>query len=286
MSEKKNNSFLRVFMVALIFFITVLFLANTVLDKTGDHFRVLLLGVDSKDYKVNKSVRSDTIMLVDLNSKTGEINIISIPRDTRTPIKGRKYQEKINHSFAYGGPDLALETVSDLLKVEIDSYIVVDYKAVSEYIDLIGGVDIFVPMDMKYSDPVADPPLLIDLKEGQQNLNGDKALQYLRFRKGYKNADLGRIEAQQVFLKSMIKQSVKPTTIIKIPKIINIYKKNIETNLSLVDAFKEAVLFFKYDLENMQATTLKGQSKTIDGISYYIVDEIELAELINNKIQK
>ena len=286
MSEKKNNSFLRVFMVALIFFITVLFLANTVLEKTGDHFRVLLLGVDSKDYKINKSVRTDTIMLVDLNSKTGEINIISIPRDTRTPIEGRKYQEKINHSFAYGGPDLAMETVSDLLKVEIDNYIVVDYKAVSEYIDLIGGVDLFVPMDMKYSDPVADPPLLIDLKEGQQNLNGDKSLQYLRFRKGYKNADLGRIEAQQVFLKSMIKQSVKPSTIFKIPKITSIYKDNIETNLSVASAFKEAVLFFKYDLENIQATTLKGQSKTIDGVSYYIVDEIELAELINNKIKK
>ena len=286
MSRNKNSNFFRIFIVALLFFITVLFLANTILDRTGDHFRILVLGVDSKDYKINKSVRSDTIMLVDFNSKTGEINIVSIPRDTRTAIKGRKYQEKINHSFAYGGPELTLDTVSKLLKIQIDNYVVVDYKAVREYIDLIGGVDLFVPMDMKYTDPAADPPLLIDLKEGQQNLNGDKALQYLRFRKGYKDADLGRIKAQQIFLKAMIKQSIKPSTIIKFPKIINIYKENIETNLPLLGALKEAVFFFKYDLENIEAFTIKGQPKTIEGVSYYIVDENGLVELINDKILK
>ena len=286
MSRSKNNNFVRIFLVALVLFIAVSFLANTILDSKEDHFRVLVLGVDSKDYKINKLVRSDTIMLVDLNSKTGEINIISIPRDTRTKIQGRKYQEKINHSFAYGGADLTLETVSELLKIQINNYIVVDYNAVSQYIDLIGGVDLFVPMDMKYSDPFDDPPLLIDLKEGQQNLDGDKALQYLRFRKGYKNADLGRIEAQQIFLKSMIKQSIKPSTIIKIPKIIKIYKENIETNLPLIGAFREAVLFFRYDLDDIESCTLNGESKTIDGVSYYIVDENELVELINDKILK
>lgn len=286
MSKIKKNIFFRTFIVALIFFVSLLFLVNTLLGLKGDHFRILVLGVDSKDYKINKAVRSDTIMLVDLDSKTGEINIVSIPRDTRTPIQGRKYQEKINHSFAYGGPELTLDTVSKLLKIQIDNYVVVDYKAVREYIDLIGGVDLFVPMDMKYTDPAADPPLSIDLKEGQQNLNGDKALQYLRFRKGYKDADLGRIKAQQIFLKAMIKQSIKPSTIIKFPKIINIYKENIETNLPLLGAFKEAVFFFKYDLENIEAFTIKGQPKTIEGVSYYIVDENGLVELINDKILK
>jgi LCP family protein required for cell wall assembly len=284
MSKNKNHSFFRTFIIALIFFVTILFTLNTLLVTTDDHFRILVLGIDSKDYKINKSVRSDTIMLVDLNSKTGEMNIVSIPRDTRTAIEGRKNQEKINHSFAYGGAELTLDTVSELLKVEIENYIVVDYKAVREYVDLIGGVELFVPLDMKYSDPVADPPLVIDLKEGQQNLDGDKALQYLRFRKGYANADLGRIQAQQVFLKAMIKQSVKPSTIIKIPKIVSIYKDNIETNLPIGRAFKEGLLFFKYDLDNIESTTLAGQSSSISGVSYYIVDENELVELINTKI--
>ncbi len=286
MIKVKNNKFFRIFIIAFIFFISLLFVASILLDSNGEHFRILVLGVDSKDYKINKSVRSDTIMLVDLNSKTGEINIVSIPRDTRTPIKGRKYQEKINHSFAYGGPELTLDTVSELLKIPLDNYVVVDYKAVREYIDLIGGVDLYVPMDMKYSDPVADPPLFIDLKKGQQNLDGDKALQYLRFRKGYKNADLGRIEAQQIFLKAMIKQSIKPSTIIKVPKIVNIYKENLETNLPILGALKEAVLFFKYDLEDIEVFTIKGQPKTIDGVSYYIVDENGLDEFIKHKILK
>ncbi len=283
--KKNKSSFLRVFLVSLILFIGGLFLINAILEKKEDHFRILVLGVDSKDYKLNKSVRSDTIILADFNAKTGTINLISIPRDTKTPIKGRKNEEKINHSFAYGGPQLTLETVSNLLNIEIDNYLVVDYQAVREYINLIGGVDLYVPMDMKYSDPVADPPLYIDLKEGDQNLDGDKALQFLRFRKGYKNADLGRIQAQQTFLKAMIKQSVKPSNIIKIPRLVKIYKENIETNLPLLRAFKEGLFFFKYDLDNIESITLKGQSKTIGGVSYYIIDEGELEGLVNNLLK-
>ena len=283
--KKNKSSFLRVFLVSLILFIGGLFLINAILEKKEDHFRILVLGVDSKDYKLNKSVRSDTIILADFNAKTGTINLISIPRDTKTPIKGRKNEEKINHSFAYGGPQLTLETVSNLLNIKIDNYLVVDYQAVREYINLIGGVDLYVPMDMKYSDPVADPPLYIDLKEGDQNLDGDKALQFLRFRKGYKNADLGRIQAQQTFLKAMIKQSVKPSNIIKIPRLVKIYKENIETNLPLLRAFKEGLFFFKYDLDNIESITLKGQSKTIGGVSYYIIDEGELEGLVNNLLK-
>ncbi len=283
--KKNKSSFLRVFLVSLILFIGGLFLINAILEKKEDHFRILVLGVDSKDYKLNKSVRSDTIILADFNAKTGTINLISIPRDTKTPIKGRKNEEKINHSFAYGGPQLTLETVSNLLNIEIGNYLVVDYQAVREYINLIGGVDLYVPMDMKYSDPVADPPLYIDLKEGDQNLDGDKALQFLRFRKGYKNADLGRIQAQQTFLKAMIKQSVKPSNIIKIPRLVKIYKENIETNLPLLRAFKEGLFFFKYDLDNIESITLKGQSKTIGGVSYYIIDEGELEGLVNNLLK-
>lgn len=283
--KKNKSSFLRVFLVSLILFIGGLFLINAILEKKEDHFRILVLGVDSKDYKLNKSVRSDTIILADFNAKTGTINLISIPRDTKTPIKGRKNEEKINHSFAYGGPQLTLETVSNLLNIEIDNCLVVDYQAVREYINLIGGVDLYVPMDMKYSDPVADPPLYIDLKEGDQNLDGDKALQFLRFRKGYKNADLGRIQAQQTFLKAMIKQSVKPSNIIKIPRLVKIYKENIETNLPLLRAFKEGLFFFKYDLDNIESITLKGQSKTIGGVSYYIIDEGELEGLVNNLLK-
>ncbi len=84
-----------------------------------------------------------------------------------------------------------------------------DYRIVKEYVNLIGGVEVYVPMDMKYSDPVADPPLYIDLKQGRQVLDGgDKALQFLRFRKGYADQDLGRIKAQQQFVAAAIEKKL------------------------------------------------------------------------------
>ena len=143
-----------------------------------DDITFLLLGVDSKDVSQTSGIRTDTMMLCRLDTSTGEISILSIPRDTKARIRGRKYEEKINHAHSYGGPELSVKAVKDLLGIDLEYYVKVDYNIVKEMVDIIGGVDIYVPMDMKYSDPVADPPLYIDLKKGYQTLDGDKALQF------------------------------------------------------------------------------------------------------------
>ena len=113
----------------------------------------------------------------------------------------------------------SVKAVKDLLGIDLEYYVKVDlYNIVKEMVDIIGGVDIYVPMDMKYSDPVADPPLYIDLKKGYQTLDGDKALQFLRFRKGYADQDLGRIRAQQEFMKAAIEKALRPANIVNILK--------------------------------------------------------------------
>ena len=196
----------------------------------------LLLGIDTKDISKDSKERSDTMMLFKVDKSTGGISILSIPRDTKAYIRGRKNEEKINHAHAYGGPELSIKAVKDLLGIDLDYYVRVDYKIVKEYVDLIGGVEVDVPMNMHYEDPVADPPLYIDLKEGRQVLDGDKALQFLRFRKGskgckgYKDADIGRIKAQQQFIKATMEQSLKPGNIVKLPQIISTYYKYVDTN--------------------------------------------------------
>ena len=166
-------------------------------EENNQDLTFLLLGIDTKDLSKDSKERSDTMMLCKIDRSTGGISILSIPRDTKAFIRGRKNEERINHAHAYGGPELSVKAVKDLLGIDLDYYVRVDYKIVKEYVDLIGCVEVDVPQDMHYEDPTADPPLYIDLKKGKQVLDGDKSLQFLRFRKGYKDQDIGRIRAQQ-----------------------------------------------------------------------------------------
>lgn len=246
----------------------------------SDSISFLLMGVDGENAKENENVRTDTLMVFNVDKDSGEISILSVPRDTRTPIKGRKYQEKINHAHVYGGDRLTLDTVSDLLGIDLEYYVVADYNFVKEFVDLVGGVEIDVPMDMHYEDPYAEPPLYIDLKEGLQKLDGDESLQYLRFRKGYKNADLGRIDAQQTFVKSLVKQSIKPINLLKAPQMVMAYNDYINTNIPLGTIIKYTSSFYKYDLDKMNTQTLPGEAKMVKGVSYFIHYEEKTKELV------
>lgn len=240
----------------------------------------LLLGVDSNDVTKSKGIRTDTIILCKVNKETGNISMLSIPRDTRARIRGRQYEEKINHAHSYGGPELAVKAVKDLIGIDLEYYVKVDYQIVKEFVDIIGGVEVDVPMNMKYSDPTADPPLYINLSEGLQVLDGDESLQFLRFRKGYADQDLGRIKSQQQFIKAAIKQSLNMENIGKIPKMVKSYYDNVETNIPLDLILKFASKAKNYNIQEIQMATLPGESKYISGISYYIPYEEETNILI------
>ena len=281
MKNQYTNLFMKIFVIFFAVFVVLIFAAGRIPGNDNKSISFLLMGIDSRSFAESNGVRSDTIMLFNVDRSTGEISIISIPRDTRTAIEGRKNREKINHSFAYGGPELTVNTVSKLLGIDLEYYVVADYQMVKEYVDLAGGVEFDVPMDMTYSDPYADPPLEINLKAGSQVLDGDKALQYLRYRKGYTNADLGRIEAQQSFLKSLIKETAKPGIIFKIPGIYKIYRNSINTNIPIIKMGLYGVSLFKYDLDAINSNILPGTTKNIDGISYFINSDEQTKDLIN-----
>lgn len=299
-----KKTFFKTFFVSFIIFSLVWsgFIYKTVIKATGeedddneyketfidrlvdgkDDITFLLLGVDSKDVSKSSGTRTDTMMLCKVDKSTGDISILSIPRDTKARIRGRKYEEKINHAHAYGGPDLSVKAVKDLLGVDLEYYVKVDYNIVKEFVDLIGGVEIDVPMDMKYSDPVADPPLYIDLRKGYQTLDGDKALQFLRFRKGYADQDLGRIRAQQEFIKAAAEKALTPSNIVNIPQMIKSYYDNVDTNIPLDVIMKFAMKAKTFSTETMQAATLPGDTKYISGVSYFIPDEEETGKLVKS----
>lgn len=253
---------------------------DRIMEDDNDELVFLALGIDTRNISESSKERSDTMMLCKVDKSTGGISILSIPRDTRVMIRGRNTEEKINHAHAYGGPELAVKTVRDLIGIELDYYVRVDYKIVEEFVDLIGGVEVEVPFDMVYSDLADDPPLHINLKEGRQVLNGDKAIQFLRFRKGYADQDLGRIRAQQQFISAAMDQTLKPGNITKIPQMIKTYYKNVDTNIPFDVITKFAMKAKSFNTDNIDMATLPGEPQDIGGVSYYILEDEESEKLV------
>lgn len=253
------------------------------IDQAGEDLQFLMLGVDSLDAKKADNARSDTIMVVNLDGETGKVNIISIPRDTYTKIKGYK-KTKINHSFKYGGSELTLDTVNKLLGTDIKYYVTVDYRFVEDVVNKIGGVEVDVPIDMKYQDPTADPPLTIDIKAGRQNLKGYDAIGFLRFRKGYKDADLGRVKAQQQFMSAILSKMKEPKTLVKAPLLLSSYVSYTENNIPVKKLIKIAAKMRHVTSEDIVTNTLPGAPKYMGGVSYFIPNEnkIKVMLLENN----
>ena len=222
-------------------------------------------------------------MVVNLDGKTGKVNIISIPRDTYTKIKGYK-KTKINHSFKYGGSELTLDTVNKLLGTDIKYYVTVDYRFVEDVVNKIGGVEVDVPIDMKYQDPTADPPLTIDIKAGRQNLKGYDAIGFLRFRKGYKDADLGRVKAQQQFMSAILSKMKEPKTLVKAPLLLSSYVSYTENNIPVKKLIKIATKMRHVTSEDIVTNTLPGTPKYMGGVSYFIPNDnkIQVMLLENN----
>lgn len=247
-------------------------------QKMKNEMLFLMMGVDSKDIKKSKGTRTDTLMLMKANFDTGEIGILSLPRDTRVLVKGK--EDKLNHAHAYGGPDLTMKTVRDFTGLDVDYYVKVDYKAVKGIVDAIGGVEIDVPMRMSYNDPTADPPLNINLKKGLQILDGNDAHDFLRYRSGYPDGDLGRINVQQYFVKELIKQTLKPKNIFKLPKLVETYYDYVETNIPMSGILKGVVAANKMDVDNIDTNTIPGENKRIGGLDYLIYNREETDMII------
>lgn len=246
--------------------------------KVKNEILFLMMGVDAKDVKKSKGTRTDTLMLIKANFDTGEMSLLSLPRDTRVLVKGK--EDKLNHAHAYGGSDLTMRTVRDFTGLDVDYYVKMDYRAVKGIVDAIGGVEIDVPINMRYRDPISDPPLNINIKKGLQVLDGDSAHDFLRFRSGYPEGDLGRINAQQYFMKELMKQTLRPKNILKLPKLIETYYDYVETNIPINVMLKGGLSANKMDVENLNTNTIPGESKRIGGLDYLIYNRVETTVII------
>ncbi len=243
---------------------------------------ILLMGTDKVEGGRSGdsfSGLSDTMLLLRFAPETSQVSVLSIPRDTRAQIPDHGIN-KVNSANILGGPALAAKTVSNLLEdVPIDRYVRVNLDGVEQLIDALGGVTIHVPNDMKYTDQTQG--LYIDLKEGKQHLNGDQALQFLRFR--YDSyGDIGRVQRQQMMMRALVDQALQPSIVVKIPKILSVIQSNLDTNLSVEELVALVGFSTQIDREQVQLLMLPGDFNGTgrDEVSYWLPNRSKTREMM------
>ncbi len=246
----------------------------------GDAKRVnvLLIGINDG--------MSDTLMLGSYDLKRQHVTVISIPRDTyyERSDADSAAERKINSIYSVHKASGTATAISDVLQgMPINYYVVVDYKVVEKVVDAMGGVPMNITFHMHYNDPYDTPPLKIDIPEGYQILDGETAVEFLRFRKGsdgyagYPQGDLGRIKAQQEFVKSAFRQALG----FSLPKVVKTVLTNVDSDLSLGMAAKLAAAATKLDGESIETVMIPGEAGTKDGLSYFFADEEAVGDMLD-----
>lgn len=244
----------------------------------GKRINILIMGIDDGDNEYpGAPKRSDTVLVASVNSEDSSVNILSIPRDTRTLIPGQKGYDKINHAYAYGGTELSIRTVESFLNLPIHYYVAVDWQAFTQVIELLGGVDIYVENAMDYEDPYAN--LAIHLQKGYQHLDGQKAGQYVRFRSD-ELGDIGRVQRQQRFLKALSEQVLQFETLTKVPSLINTIDQYVKTDMKTMQFLKLVNHLKGFRTGSLKTEMLPGRFATIDGVSYWVAEPEQVAQTV------
>jgi len=208
-----------------------------------ERVNILLMGGDARGLRKGEVPRSDSIMVASIDPVTKKAHLFSVLRDTYVEIPDHG-KDRINAALAIGGPNLAMKTVGNLLGLDIQYYVYVDFQGFIKLIDAIGGIDFYVEKDMHYTDAADDHKYDIDLKKGQQHLDGEHALMYVRFRHDAMS-DYTRTERQRNFLKAVADKMQTGWNLIRLPEVLSSFTPYVETNMSPTDMLKLASLGYK-----------------------------------------
>ena len=244
----------------------------------------LVLGV-STDLE---SELTDTIMICGYNPKTNQAMMLSVPRDTFVgKNKNRaKGSDKINSLYTKG-TNKTVEAVEKLTGIDIDFYAVVNNQLVIDVVDVIGGVNFEVPIDMDYDDPTQD--LHIHLKQGMQKIDGEEAEQLLRFRHNndgtsypyeYGDNDYGRMRTQREFIKATLSQTIQVKNILKFKPLLDTVMNNLETDMLIEEILPYMPYTLDIDFNNIRMEQLPGQSELCNKVWVYIHDKDQTEELV------
>ena len=255
-------------------------------DRKKDFYTFLVVGRDTAG-----GGNTDTMLLAAYDIPNQKLNVMSIPRDTLVNINADI--KKINAVYNYGGGGdkgiAALnDEISELMGFVPDFQVVVEWKAVGELVDALGGVWYDVPRNMDYEDPYQD--LSIHVPAGYQKLDGGQAMGVVRYRSGYNTGDLGRIETQQGFLKAVVEQCLKIQNVTRIGELAKVFNDNVTTNLTVGNLawFAEQAIFGGLKMENVNFVTMPWVnasgvwSRTYHNHPSYVAPDVDaLVALVN-----
>lgn len=237
-------------------------------------YNILICGTD------DDGTRTDTIIIAHLDANDHTVALLSIPRDTPVATGGGGLM-KINSVYAGGkdGMERLAARLKDLLGFPVDGYVLVDLEAFQKTVDLVGGVEFDVPMDMNYEDPSQN--LYIHLQKGLQTLDGEQAMGLVRFRKGYATQDIQRTQTQQQFLKALAKQCLSVSSLTKLREFADIFSQYVTTNLTTGNMVWFGKELLSCDFDNMKTYTAEGEGAMINGASYYPLYAGKLLSVVN-----
>ncbi len=231
---------------------------------------ILLLGSDSRG---DDNGRADTIIVLRYNPKTKKAVMLSIMRDSRVAIPGYS-MNKINTAHALGGLKLMVETVEEFTGLEMNHYLMIDFAGFEEVVDALGGIKIDVEKSLY------DASNKINVKAGLQRMDGETALAYVRFRHDAKG-DYGRIERQQKFLKAVLSESLRITSIHRIPELVSILSENTKTDMSVSQMISLGKKLSSLSGDGLDGIMLPGTPAMINGVSYVIPDEEKSKDILH-----
>jgi polyisoprenyl-teichoic acid--peptidoglycan teichoic acid transferase len=239
---------------------------------SGDPLDVLVLGVDRRPSSAEgESTRSDTMMLVRVTPATGEVKLLSVPRDLYVEVESGE-EDRINTAYAYGGVEKARAVMEDLTGVDIDNYVIVDFEGFEKVIDAMGKVRVDVGKGVF--------PEHWNMGEGFERLNGHKALKYARYR-GTPGADLDRIDHQQKLLAALRRQALRWDTVTRLPEIIKVTNENVNTDLGILQVIPLArALVLNGEDNKMTTAELEGHPKFRHDGEQVLVPDDEANEAI------
>ncbi|WP_310602952.1 LCP family protein [Anaerosporobacter sp.] len=266
---------------------------NIDLSELDGYRNIAVFGVDSRANDLQKNTRSDSIMIVSINKKTKDVKVCSLYRDTYVYIEGHGYT-KLNHAYAYGGPELAINTINKNFDLNITDFVTVNFSAVTNVIDLLGGITLDIQDDElkhvnNYTRDVAKingtKYTYLD-KAGKQTVDGTQATAYCRVRYTA-GGDFTRAERQRTVMSQIFKKAKKSNPF-TLAKVANKMIPQIYTSLSNSEILGLGKDIFFYDLGEQAGFPFDKTAKKIGGVSYVLADTLssnvtKLHELLFNQ---
>ncbi|MBU9713518.1 LCP family protein [Evansella tamaricis] len=248
-------------------------LRETVVNPNKDPISILFVGLDTRDGDL--SGRTDAMILATFNPEEGSIKMLNIPRDSMVEIVGHGTVDKINHAHAFGGIDMTMDTVENLFGIPVDYFVSLNFDAFMEIIDELGGITVNSPFTFTEKDNATYGTITI--YEGEQTLNGQEALAYVRMRKQDPQGDLGRGERQKEVIESIIRKGASLSTITRFGPIMDSVERNLNTNITFNNIL--SMHSFATELDNIDSLSLEGDNHYENAIYYYKLREESVQEI-------